>query len=136
MNTEKIANEFGTVEVQNFSNEQIYGNELNLAKELNLLRKALEKAEEARFAKGLDDAQREELEKASVILRVKERELINKIGVEIAAQIKESSESLEELVKAIRQRSAGLSKTAKKTDAVTKALENVIEAVFLLKRLK
>lgn len=136
MKTEKIANEFGTVEVQNFSNEQIYGNELNLAKELNLLRKALEKAEEARFAKGLDDAQREELEKASVILRVKERELINKIGVEIAAQIKESSESLEELVKAIRQRSAGLSKTAKKTDAVTKALEKVIEAVVLIKSLK
>lgn len=136
MKTEKIANEFGAVEVQNFSNEQIYGNELNLAKELNLLRRALEKAEEARFEKGLDDAQREELEKASVILRVKERELINKIGVEIAAQIKESSDSLEELAKAIRQRSAGLSNTAKKTDAVTKALEKVIEAVFLLKRLK
>lgn len=136
MKTEKIANEFGAVEVQNFSNEQIYGNELNLAKELNLLRKALEKAEEARFAKGLDDAQREELEKASVILRVKERELINKIGVEIAAQIKESSDSLEELAKAIRQRSAGLSKTAKKTDAVTKALEKVIEAVVLIKSLK
>lgn len=136
MKTEKIANEFGAVEVQNFSNEQIYGNELNLAKELNLLRKALEKAEEARFAKGLDDAQREELEKASVILRVKERELINKIGVEIAAQIKESSDSLEELAKAIRQRSAGLSNTAKKTDAVTKALEKVIEAVVLIKSLK
>lgn len=136
MKTEKIANEFGAVEVQNFSNEQIYGNELNLAKELNLLRRALEKAEEARFEKGLDDAQREELEKASVILRVKERELINKIGVEIAAQIKESSDSLEELAKAIRQRSAGLSKTAKKTDAVTKALEKVIEAVVLIKSLK
>ncbi len=136
MKTEKIANEFGAVEVQNFSNEQIYGNELNLAKELNLLRRALEKAEEARFEKGLDDAQREELEKASVILRVKERELINKIGVEIAAQIKESSDSLEELAKAIRQRSAGLSNTAKKTDAVTKALEKVIEAVVLIKSLK
>lgn len=105
-------------------------------KELNLLRRALEEAERARFEKGLNEAQREELERASVVLRVRERALINEIGVEIAAQIKESGESLEELAKAIRHRSARMSRTAKNTDAVTKALEKVVEAVVLLKRLK
>jgi hypothetical protein len=106
-----------------------------IAKELNLLRKALEEADRVRFAKGLDEASKVELEKASVVLRIRERELINEIGVEIAAQIKESSESLEELARSIRQRSARLSKTAKSTDSVTKALERVVEAVVLLKRL-
>lgn len=105
-------------------------------KELNLLRRALEEAERARFEKGLDEAQREELERASVVLRVRERALINEIGVEIAAQIKESGESLEELAKSIRHRSARMSRTAKNTDAVTKALEKVVEAVILLKRLR
>ncbi len=105
-------------------------------KELNLLRRALEEAERARFEKGLNEAQREELERASVVLRVRERALINEIGVEIAAQIKESGESLEELAKSIRHRSARMSRTAKNTDAVTKALEKVVEAVVLLKRLK
>lgn len=106
-----------------------------IAKELNLLRKALEEADRVRFAKGLDEATRVELERASIVLRVRERELINEIGVEIAAQIKESSESLEKLARTIRQRNARLSKTAKGTDSVTKALERIVEAVVLLKRL-
>ncbi|HCV15669.1 MAG TPA: hypothetical protein DF637_04980 [Rikenellaceae bacterium] len=106
-----------------------------IAKELNLLRKALAEADRVRFAKGLDDAAMLELERASVVLRGRERELINEIGEEIAAQIKDSSESLEKLARTIRQRSARLSKTAKGTDSVTKAFERVIEAVLLLKRL-
>ena len=106
-----------------------------IAKELNLLRKALEEADRVRLAKGVDEATRVELERASVVLRVRERQLVNEIGVEIAAQIKESSESLEKLARTIRQRNARLSKTAKGTDSVTKALERVVEAVVLLKRL-
>ena len=62
-----------------------------IAKELNLLRKALEEADRVRFAKGLDEATRVELERASIVLRVRERELINEIGVEIAAQIGRAS---------------------------------------------
>ncbi|MDP3399221.1 MAG: hypothetical protein Q8S23_08760 [Bacteroidales bacterium] len=106
-----------------------------IARELNLIRRALEEADRVRFAKGLDEVAKVELERASVVLRIRERELINEIGVEIAAQIKESSESLEELARSIRQRSARLSKTANSTDSVTKALERVVEAVVLLNRI-
>ncbi|MDP3451351.1 MAG: hypothetical protein Q8R90_00225 [Bacteroidales bacterium] len=93
------------------------------------IRRALELADEVRFSGSHNAAERAELERASVALRESERELIEEIGSEVAAAIKESSLTLEEMAKRIRARSTRLSKTAKGVDKVTKAILQLCQSL-------
>ncbi|MDP3437621.1 MAG: hypothetical protein Q8S04_10290 [Bacteroidales bacterium] len=88
--------------------------------ELKEIREALEVAEGLRFKKGLSETDKVDLEKASVALRKKERALVEKIGSEVADQIKTSSANLEELAKKVRARTTKLSKTAKWAETLRK----------------
>ncbi len=83
------------------------------AKELAIVRHALAKAEELRFAQGLTNAQKKELEQCSLELRDRERELIAEVGKEIAAKIELSGRELEEIAKQIRLKNAKIGKTTK-----------------------
>lgn len=99
------------------------------AKELALLRKALQFAEQKRFADNLSPDQKRELESASVAIREREREIIAQIGKEIADNIKESSESLEQLAKDIRNRTTGISSGAKQLNKLSKAILTVLQSM-------
>ncbi len=99
------------------------------AKELALLRKALQLAEQKRFADNLSPDQKRELESASVAIREREREIIAQIGKEIADNIKESSESLEQLAKDIRNRTTGISSGAKQLNKLSKAILTVLQSM-------
>jgi len=88
--------------------------------QLKEIREAIEVAEGLRFKKGISEKEIVDLEKASIALRKKERALIEKIGSEVAAQIKASSENLQELAKKVRARTTKLSKTAKWAETIRK----------------
>ena len=94
----------------------------SLSRELLEIRKALEIAEEKRFAAGLTALQKKELEQASMVLRDRERELISQMGQEIAQSIKASGAQLEILAKNIRARTSKMSHTNKSLGKVKKAL--------------
>lgn len=91
--------------------------------ELSEIRKALEIADEKRLAPGLTTLQKKELEQASIVLRNREREIISKIGKDIAESIKNSSAQLEILAKNIRARTQKMSKTTQSLNQVKKALQ-------------
>ena len=98
------------------------------SRELLEIRKALEIAEEKRFAAGLTSVQKKELEQASIVLRDRERELVSLIGKEIAESIKKSGAQLESLSKTIRERTKKMGKT-------TQSIKNVKQALLLVSRL-
>lgn len=100
----------------------------SLATELSEIRKALFVAEDKRFAAGLTQLKKKELEQASIVLRDRERELISRIGNEIALSIKVSGEQLEKLSKDIRTRT-------KKMSSTTHSLEKVKKAILLISSL-
>ena len=95
--------------------------------ELEELRRALEEVEKLRFAKGVTIEEYARLESASVNLRDKEREIISKLGAEIASQIMASSLSLSELSKRIKDRIAKLSKLPKSLDKISAVILEIID---------
>ncbi|MFA6770684.1 MAG: hypothetical protein WCR71_05875 [Bacteroidales bacterium] len=92
------------------------------SRELLEIRKALEIAEEKRFASGLTALEKKELEQASIVLRTREREIISKIGKEIADSIKNSGVKLETLAKNIRVHTKKMGHTTHSLEKVKKAL--------------
>ncbi len=99
--------------------------DIDYKKELKEIREALVVAEGLRFQKGTSETDRADLEKASVALRKKERALVEKIGSEVADQIKTSSENLQELAKRVRARTTKLSKTAKWAETLNKLIRTL-----------
>ncbi|PKO98470.1 MAG: hypothetical protein CVU13_09950 [Bacteroidetes bacterium HGW-Bacteroidetes-8] len=99
--------------------------DIDYKKELKEIREALVVAEGLRFQKGLSETDRADLEKASVALRKKERALIEKIGSDVADQIKTSSANLQELAKRVRARTTKLSKTAKWAETLNKLIRTL-----------
>ena len=99
--------------------------DIDYKKELKEIREALLVAEGLRFQKGLSETDRADLEKASLALRKKERALREKIGSEVADQIKTSSANLQELAKRVRARTTKLSKTAKWAETLKQIIEKI-----------
>lgn len=95
--------------------------------ELGELRRALEEIEKLRFARGVSAAELVHLEKASVDLRDREREIISSMGEVLAAQIKASSISLSELSKRIKERNEKLSRLPKSLDKISGIILEIID---------
>lgn len=74
----------------------------NYAVMLAALRKELERAEIERLSAGVTGQRRAELEKESLLLRKRERELLLLIGKEVAAAIEGSSGALKALAARIK----------------------------------
>lgn len=85
--------------------------ENKLAVELLAICKELELIESKRSEPSISPTQKKELERTSILLREREREIISKIGKEISLSIKESGKELEELSKKIRKFTKKMSKT-------------------------
>lgn len=99
--------------------------------ELAEIRRTLAEIDKLRFAKGLSLAETGRLESASVDLRNREREIISAMGEEVAAKIKASSVSLEELVKSIKVRTKKISGLPKGLD---KTSDVILEVIDILRR--
>ena len=95
---------------------------------------ALKEIECVRFSKELSEEERLNIEHAAVDLRSEERKLIGSINKDIIEQIKQSSLSLDQLAKRVRERSTKLSKTAKGVDKVTKAIVVVVDIIERLNK--
>ena len=93
------------------------------SKELVEIQKLLEKAEKSRFATGLTPDQKLELEKASMVLRKREKELITLINKEIAEDIKKEGAQLKNLSKEMREKSTKMGKNTKNATQVKKAIQ-------------
>jgi len=101
----------------------------DIASKLAEIYLALEEAERLRFSENITKEELTKLERASVDLRKEERKLLEAISKEIADRIAQSSVSLEQLAKEVRERSTKLSKTAKGVDKVTKAITVVVDII-------
>lgn len=102
--------------------------------ELGEIRRALSEIEKLRFSKGVSNEEYTRLEYASVDLRDREREVIAKLGVEIASKIKASSLSLSELSKRIKARTAKLSKLPKSMDKISAVILEIIDIARRVER--
>jgi 23S rRNA A1618 N6-methylase RlmF len=96
------------------------------SRELAKIRMLLSEAEAARL-KAIEKEQLRSLEEASLLLREKERELICKMGEEIAKRIENDSRSLNELATQIRSRIEKSGKMPKRLDKITKVILKIAE---------
>lgn len=94
--------------------------------ELAKIRMLLSEAEAARL-KAIEKKQLRSLEEASLLLREKERELIGRMGEEIAKRIESDSRSLNELASQIRSRIENSGKVPKRLDKITKIILKIAE---------
>ena len=69
------------------------------------------------------------LEQASVDLRKTERELISKIGIDIASKIKADGESLEILAAKIRKRVEKMGRLPKRLDSLSKVVISIFSII-------
>jgi len=97
-----------------------------LSRQLATLRKALSETENLRLKAGSRE-QAEALESASVELRDKEREIISKLGEEIAEKIESDGRSLNELAATIRKRIEKQGRMPKKMDKLSKLFLKIAE---------
>ncbi|MFA5713759.1 MAG: hypothetical protein WC960_06230 [Bacteroidales bacterium] len=109
--------------------------EKSYSSQLLEIQKLLERAEEERFADSLSAEERAELERASLVLRNRERELIALIGKEIAAKIKESAPQLESLAKEIRAKTTKMGKTTQSITKVKRAIQMINSVLGEIKSL-
>lgn len=96
--------------------------ENSFSSELSEIRKALDIAENNRFATTLTALQRKELEQASIVLRNRERELTTQTGKEIAESLKNSGTQLENLAKEIKIHTKRMGQTTQSLNKIKKAL--------------
>ncbi len=98
------------------------------AKQLAEIRKEFDKTEKERLAPNLSAQKRNELEDYSLSLRKAERELIAKIGKEIAAAIDKSSAPLKALSTRIKTSTKRMSRTTRTLDKVGSVVGSVSRA--------
>ena len=120
------------------------------AKQLAQIRKSLAEIEEMRYkalknsVNGIKSGEQQfrdinlgpktptplmQLELASVELRRTERELVTKIGTEIASKIKADGDSLETLAAKIRKRVEKMGRLPKQLDKLSKVILNIVTII-------
>jgi uncharacterized protein involved in exopolysaccharide biosynthesis len=120
------------------------------AKQLAQIRKSLAEIEELRYkalknsVNGIKSGEQQfrdislgqkshtpliQLELASVDLRKKERELVSKIGTEVASKIKAEGDSLETLAAKIRKRVEKMGRLPKQLDKLSKVILNIVTII-------
>jgi hypothetical protein len=105
--------------------------EEKLAKELALLRKTIEEVEllRCKSVKESRDVDTELLEKSSIELREREREIIKKTGESIASKIKADGESLEVLTKRLKARIERMGRLPKRLDKISKVILKISDVL-------
>jgi DNA replication protein DnaD len=107
---------------------ETYDKAREYAKKLAEIRKEFDKTEKQRLAPELSAQKRKELEDHSLSLRKAERELIVKIGKEIAAAIDKSSAPLKALSTRIKTSTKRMSRTTRTLDKVGTAVGSASRA--------
>ena len=104
--------------------------------DLKQIREALIVAEKLRFdSTNLSKEQLSELERASLELRRREREIISIMQDNVVKAVKESSKDIENVIKLMRNRAIKMSKSAKSAEKVKKAIDTISGIASQLKKL-